>query len=58
VRQEIPFDFYLDGWDPAAASFQESGDLILVPLPHGFYGAIVGRVDGLASHAAGVAALA
>lgn len=37
----VPFDFYLDRWDPAAASLQAMGDLILVRLPLGFYGGIV-----------------
>ncbi len=37
----VPFDFCLDGWDPAAASLQATGDLILVRLPLGFYGGTV-----------------
>ena len=38
---EIPFDFYLDGWNPLAAQSQATGDVILVRLPFGFYGGIV-----------------
>lgn len=38
---EIPFDFYLDSWNPLAAQFQATGEVVLVRLPFGFYGGII-----------------
>jgi len=38
---EMPFDFYLDVWNPLAAQFQATGEVVLVRLPFGFYGGIV-----------------
>ncbi len=38
---EVAFDFVADAWSPELAALQATGEIVTVPLPHGFLGVSV-----------------